>query len=418
MARSINKLTDISIRAWLHAGQPIAKADGGGLTFTLSAKGTATWVLRYRHGGKPRELTLGNYPDLPLRSARERTREERAKIQRGIDVAAVRQREKRQAMSAISFRQLCEDYQTKVMSDLAANTVKQRQQHFKTHILPAIGGIPCKEVTPEDIVSLVRKVGIKTTPNIAELVLTATSEVFKHGQRTSAVTVNPCFGLQAFAIAGRPEVKRQRLNLSEDELRVLLPNIHLLGKENALAARIQLATCCRIGELARAQWEHIDSEIRTWTIPDENSKNGERFIIPLPEAVFGWFQELRPLSCGSHFVLPARQERRQKTHGKPMHYEPRALNAVLNKVLPKLEGIRRFTPHDLRSTARSHLAALKVDVIVAERCLNHAIGGLVGIYDKHDYLDERRYALNIWTDFLLACETGKPWKKSGNVILI
>lgn len=405
MARSINKLTDISIRGWLNAGQPIAKADGGGLTFTLSAKGTATWVLRYRHGGKPRELTLGNYPDLSLRAARERAREERAKIQRGIDVAAERQREKRHAMSAVSFRQLCEDYQTKVMPDLAANTVKQRLQHFKAHILPVIGSIPCKEVAPDDIVSLVRKVGVKTTPNIAELVLTATSEVFKHGQRTSAVTINPCFGLQAFAIAGRPEVKRQRLKLSEDELRVLLPNLDLLGKENGLAIRIQLATCCRIGELARAQWEHVDFESRTWTIPAENAKNGEGFTIPLPETVVGWFKELHPLACGSNFVLPARQKRRLKTHGKPMHYEPRALNAILNKVLPKLEGIRRFTPHDLRSTARSHLAALKVNVIVAERCLNHAIGGLVGVYDKHDYLDERREALAKWTDFLLACET-------------
>ena len=407
MARSINKLTDVSIRGWLNAGQPIAKADGGGLTFTLSAKGTATWVLRYRHVGKPRELTLGNYPDLSLRAARERSRDERAKIQRGIDVATERQREKRYALSAVSFRQLCEDYQSKVMPDLSASTIKQRLQHFKAHILPVIGGIPCREVTPDDIVSLVRKVGIKTTPNIAELVLTAMSEVFKHGQRTSAVTVNPCFGLQAFAIAGRPEVKRQRLMLSEDELRVLLPNLYLLGKENALAVRIQLATCCRIGELARAQWEHVDFGNRTWSIPDENSKNGEGFTIPLPDAVLGWIQELRPLSCGSHFILPARQARRQKTHGKPMHYEPRALNAVLNKVLPKLEGIRRFTPHDLRSTARSHLAALKVNVIVAERCLNHAIGGLVGIYDKHDYLDERRDAINMWTDFLLTCETEK-----------
>ena len=410
MTRSINKLTDVLIRGWLKSGQPIAKADGGGLTFTLSIKQTAAWVLRYRHGGKPRELTLGNYPDLSLKSARERAREERAQIQRGVDVAAERQRVKRHAKTAVTFRQLCEDYQTKVMPGLAANTVKQRLQHFKSHILLFIGSIPCKEVTPDDIVSLVRKVGLKTTPNIAELVLTATSEVFKHGQRTSAVTINPCFGLQAYAIAGRPEVKRLRLKLSEDELRVLLPNLHLLGKENALAIRIQLATCCRIGELARAHWDHVDLENKTWTIPDENSKSGEGFTIPLDEAVVNWFEELRPLACGSNFVLPARQTRRLKTYGKPMHYEPRALNSILNKVLPKLEGIRRFTPHDLRSTARSHLAALKVNVIVAERCLNHAIGGLVGVYDKHDYLDERREALTKWTDFLLTCESGTHGK--------
>ena len=67
----MGKLTDLQIRKWIKAGEPVAKADGDGLTFTLSAKGTAAWVLRYRFGGKGRELTLGRYPDLTLAKARE-----------------------------------------------------------------------------------------------------------------------------------------------------------------------------------------------------------------------------------------------------------------------------------------------------------------------------------------------------------
>src|SRR5213075_2726438 len=70
------------------------------------------------------------------------------------------------------------------------------------------------------------------------------------------------------------------------------------------------------------------------------------------------------------------------------------------------DKVRRFTPHDLRSTARSHLAVLGVSVVVAERCLNHTLGGLLAIYDQHDYLDERRAALERWTEFLVACGAG------------
>lgn len=62
----MKKITDIEIRHWIRQGQPLAKADGGGLTFTLSAKGTASWILRYRHGGRPRELTLGRYEDIGI----------------------------------------------------------------------------------------------------------------------------------------------------------------------------------------------------------------------------------------------------------------------------------------------------------------------------------------------------------------
>lgn len=101
-----------------------------------------------------------------------------------------------------------------------------------------------------------------------------------------------------------------------------------------------------------------------------------------------------------------------------MHFEQRALNAMLHKLCNKLAGkVRRFTPHDLRSTARSHLSALGVNLIVAERCLNHSLGGLIAVYDQHDYLTERRAALNLWTQFILACESGKAWKpKTAKVI--
>ena len=98
--------------------------------------------------------------------------------------------------------------------------------------------------------------------------------------------------------------------------------------------------------------------------------------------------------------------------------ESSTLNVACNRIFAALDGeCRRFTPHDLRSTARSHLAALGVDIIVAERCLNHSLGGLVGVYDQHDYMTERRAALETWASFVLACEAGEPWHQT-NVIPI
>ena len=86
------------------------------------------------------------------------------------------------------------------------------------------------------------------------------------------------------------------------------------------------------------------------------------------------------------------------------------------RLCKKIDGVRRFTPHDLRSTARSHLTELGIGIIVAERCLNHSLGGLVGIYDQHDYMTESRAALELWTEFIMACEIGVEWQKnSGNI---
>lgn len=404
----MGNLTDIQIRNWKKAGKPLAKADGDGLTFTLSSAGTASWILRYRHGGKQKELTLGRYPDIGLSEARKLATEHRAKVQQGLDVGREKQKAKTKAAKDQSFKQLAEDYMSKVFPTLAPNTVKQRKQHITKVINPKIGAITARDVEPADIVSLVEQVG-KNSINVAELVLTAISEICKHGVAKRVLDTNPAAGISVKAICGKAEPKRTRLKLTDAELRALLPELPSIGKENALAVKILLATCVRIGELARAKWEHVDFEKRLWLVPDTNSKTGKGFTVPLAPAVIGWFKELQELACGSAFVLPARQQRRVQTYGKEVYFEQRALNAMLVKLCERTENIRRFTPHDLRSTARSHLAELGVDVIVAERCLNHSLGGLLAIYDQHDYLDERRMALELWTEYLLSCEQGRKW---------
>jgi integrase len=130
------------------------------------------------------------------------------------------------------------------------------------------------------------------------------------------------------------------------------------------------------------------------------------------------FKALQPLSLGSRYVLPARQVRRTRNRGGDTPFEQRAINSMIHKLCDRLGGsVRRFTPHDLRSTARSHLSSLGVNLLVAERCLNHSLGGLVGVYDQHDYITERRAALEKLSLFVAACETGLPWKHD-NVIPI
>jgi len=439
MGKLVEKLSDIQIRKWIKAGKPVAKSDGNGLTFTLSAAGMAAWVLRYRHGGKARELTLGRYPDKSLALARDDARKARASIQDGVDVARVKQVAGIERAAAKSFRQLATDYMEKAFPALAASTVKQRKHHIENVILPKLGQIPAREVSTADVVSLVEGVGKKSI-NVAELVFTALSEIFKHGVARHVVTANPCAGISVSAICGKPEPKRQRLMLTEAELRVILPALPSIGAENALTVKILLATCVRIGELARAEWSHIDfegtarwvqangdpieAEGPKWRIPDANSKTSKGFIVPLLPAVAGWFKELETLACGSSLVMPARQQRRINNHGKDIHFEPRALNAMLHKLCDRQAAaghpVRRFTPHDLRSTARSWLtsATIGASVIVAERCLNHTLGGLLAVYDQHDYLTERHTVLARWTDFLLACEAGREMPAAGNVITI
>jgi integrase len=397
-------LTDIQIRNWIRARAPVAKSDGDGLTFTLSAGGTASWVLRYRLHGKQRELTLGRYPDTTLSDARKLATTKRAAVQQGTDVAREKQRTMNDAARAWTFKRLAEDYLTRAASNLSPLTISGRRQQLRDYVLGRIGHLPAKEVAPSDIVDIVERSGHKSL-HVARLVLITIREIYAHGVARHVVEANPCAHIRAKAVIGAPPSRRARIMLSDGELGAMLPALPGIGCSNELAVKVLLATCTRIGELTRAEWSHVDFERKEWTIPPEHAKNGKQFVIPLTNHTAEWFIELKRLAFNSKYVLPIRIRQNGREGDAPM--EATSLNAAINRMCEALgDKCRRFTPHDLRSTARSHLAVLGVDVLIAERCLNHSLGGLVAVYDKHDYMAERRKALTLWSNKIRAIERG------------
>jgi hypothetical protein len=97
---------------------PLARSDRGGLTFMLSARGTATWILRYRTAGRMKELTIGNFPGVGLSEARKISREKRAQIDQSGDPAADKRRAKAKAMGDWTITELIEDYWVKILDGL------------------------------------------------------------------------------------------------------------------------------------------------------------------------------------------------------------------------------------------------------------------------------------------------------------
>jgi len=397
----LTTLTDTQLKAWVRAGQPISgKSDGGGLTFSISKAGTASWTLRYRFAGKQPEITLGNYPDLSLTDARKAARELRVQVDRGIHVAREKRKARAELASAGMFRELSEDYMTRVGPSLAATTRTETRRYLKKDILPQFKHLSTNDVTPADVIALVEKIE-KRSHWVAHRAFNILSVIFAHGVAKHLAKVNPCASLDISAILGKGPEKRKRIKLSAEELRSVFGALPSLGRMNELAIRIILATCVRKGELLRARWEHVDARAGMWTIPASNSKSGREFQIPLAAIVLEWFEELRELTKGSAWLVPG-------IAGGVLHPRiPMSRNA-LNVALRRLKAAARpFSPHDLRSTARSYLAELGVDVLVAERCLNHSLGGLIAVYDQHDYLLERRRALELWASHLQAIESGR-----------
>ncbi|KJK03956.1 integrase [Burkholderiaceae bacterium 26] len=410
MAKLTHLLSDIQIRAWMAKGEPIARSDGDGLTFTLSNAGTATWVLRYRIGnGRRRELTIGNYPDISLAAAREKARAARVAIDEGRDPAVEKQEEKTRIQAAWTVRELVANYREKCLlpAGLAQETIDYRNRDYDQVILPYLGARQIQRVTSIDIVSMMTDCNRKWSAS--KRLLTSVSQLFDHACGLKIIPANPCTGIKLSAIKGpRPPIRR-RVMLLEEELRQLLPDIDLIGTENALAFRILLATCVRGIELAKAKKEHVYLDRAVWWVPDESVKTRKGFLVPLTPPVIEWFRRLIELSGESIYVLPARHERRRRNQGCDTHVCQTTLWAAIRRAFDRHDlEIRRFTPHDTRSTAKGHMRNMGVSREISELALNHTLKGMEAIYDVREEIPERREALERWTAFLCACESGAP----------
>ena len=142
MARDKGLLSDLQIRHWIRAGTALAKADGNGLTFTLSSAGVAGWILRYRHGGRRRELTIGRYPDISLADARGLATIKRAEIMQGRNPAADKRKAKATAAKDWTVRELVKDYRAKKLGSLADSTQVSYGRHLKRNASGRMTSMP------------------------------------------------------------------------------------------------------------------------------------------------------------------------------------------------------------------------------------------------------------------------------------
>ncbi|WP_435248224.1 tyrosine-type recombinase/integrase [Vibrio sp. nBUS_14] len=392
------KLSVKKVEALIKAGGDKTQrhADGEGLYLVVPASGTASWMLRFTSSKKRREMTLGKVKDLTLANARLEAATKMKQVREGFDPLLQRKRAEQESIKTVN--DLFEDWYPTLVKRLKHPNIPKRV--YTKDIAPHIGDIPLDRITARDIRTAITAINDSGRPTIANDALGHCKQLFNHGMKLDLLQGNPA---SAFTVrdAGGIEKSKDRF-LNEDELKqffsIARKNCTNFSRDNYLACALLVCLGVRKSELCEAKWDEFNLVEGLWHLPKERSKTNVGFTIPLAPEVLEWFEELKVRGFGSEYVFPSRRA------SKSPHMGPDTLNRAITKLFgheagkkkqpPNLMGdMPHFTVHDLRRTCRTLLSKQGTPGHVAERCLNHKLKGVEGIYDQYDYLEERKVAL-------------------------
>lgn len=388
-------LTDVAIRQAKPGPKPVKLTDDRGLYLEVRPTGAKLWRYRYRMpatDGVRREnvFAIGEYPELTLAAAREARDAARKLVKQGTHPAHHRhaKRAERIQEGANTFEAIGREWLAKRWNNWSPSNREYIKRTLEREVFPPIGRLPITAVTPGHLLAIMQRVEGQGAPTVAVLIRQWCYRIFNHAIATLRAGTNPAAGEIREAIHV-PKPKNHP-PLSRKEIPQLLAALNGYGGERAtvIAMRLVLLTFVRSGELRGAKWDEFDLDDATWRIPAERMKMRTAHIVPLALQSVALLRELYTLTGWSKFLFPNSRN--------PTGY---MADTTLNAALVRLGYKGRFSPHGFRATASTILNEMGYRPDLIERQLAHKERNQVrAIYNRAEYLDERRQMMQGWAD--------------------
>ena len=377
--------------------KPYKLADERGLFLLVRSNGSRWWRFKYRRPGTHKEnlLSLGVYPDVSLRKARERRDEARRLLADGIDPGDKRKAE--QAAGAETFEAIAREWFAKYSPNWAPGHSSKIIRRLELDVFPWIGGKPIVSITAPDVLTVLRRIESRGVIETAYRAKTNIGQVMRYAIATGRANLDPTPSLRG-ALAPSPE--RHHATITDpDRIGELLRAIDAYAGDYVTRAALLLAPLVfvRPGELRHAEWAEIDLDAGEWRIPADKMKMRAPHIVPLASQAVATLRDLQPLTGSGRYVFPGMRDRKKALSDM-------ALNAAFKRM--GFDG-QTFTAHGFRAMARTILderLGFRPDYI--EHQLAHAVKDANGrAYNRTSFLPERRKMMQAWADYLDALRT-------------
>ena len=398
-------------------------SDERGMFLLVQPNGSKWWRWKYRRPdtGKENLLSLGTYPDVSLKRAREKREEARALLSDGVDPGARRAALKRAArvLAANSFEAIAREWLEVKSGQWVPENASRTLAWLEKHVFPSIGRRPIAELKAPELLDMLRKLVARGTLNTAERVRGMLSTIFRYAISTGRAERDWASDLRGTL---PKSTKRHFAALTHpDDVAALLRAIDGYQGSPVTLAALKLAPLLfqRPGELRGAEWAEIDLDKAEWRIPAARQKLAKAakestrtppHVVPLPKQAVAVLRDLQALTGLGRFLFPG-----LRTPTRPM--SENTVNAALRRLGYTTE---QMTGHGFRHMASTRLNELGWNPDAIERQLSHRDRNAIrGTYNLAQYLDERRRMMQAWANYLDNLKAGgsvlpMARKKSGN----
>jgi integrase len=355
------------------------------LMLRVTPSGAKSYAVNARWAGKAGKRTIGTTKRVSLKEARETARAWLELAQQGKDPAELTR--KARETDALTFGAVMEEFIKRHVSRLRKAGDMERE--IRKELMPRFAKRPVSAITRKDITRMLREIRDRGA-------IFQAHHVFGHARKFYSwamaqedefdVQASPCAGINPKELIG--EKRHRERELDDAEIRAVWKAAERMGYPMGSVWRLLMLTACRKTEVAGAMWSEFDNTL--WTIPPKRFKTGKTHIVPLSDDTLGLLEQLPRWDAGDYLF--------STTGGvKPVNGFSKAKSRLDELAAEELgRELEPWVTHDIRRTVRTRLSQLKIEERVAEKVLGHEKKGITKVYDRWEFLDERRQALAAW----------------------
>jgi integrase len=373
--------------------------DGRGLYLEIAPTGSRWWRFKYRFAGMEKRISLGVYPDVGLKKARDRRDEMRKLVADGIDPSAARKQQKLMALDATAntFEAVAREWFEKHSANWEASYSVKLLARLEANVFPWLGDRPIRDIKPPELLSVLRRVESRGVLETAHRLMNYCGNIYRYAVATGRAERDISSDLRG---ALPPSTPQHHASVTDPEgVAALLRAIDGYRGSNVTRYALQLAPLVfvRPGELRKAEWSEIDLEAGEWRIPAERMKMKTKHIVPLSSQAVAILRTLQPLTGKGHYVFPGARSRERCM-------SENTVNGALRRL--GWSG-SEMTGHGFRSMASTLLNEQGWNRDAIERQLAHTERNSIrAAYNYAEHLPERRRMMQAWSDYLVRLKEG------------